>query len=270
MKSLKLTLLGTGSSGGVPRIGNNWGVCDPKEPKNRRTRCAAVVELSDRARPTTEPTRILIDTSPDMREQLLAANISRVDGVIYTHDHADQTGGIDDLRVLAIAQRARVKVHMDAATAKTLKVRAAYCFEGSGDYPPILEEQSLITPRAQFVVTGPCGPLSILPVAQEHGRIGSLGFRFGSIAYCNDLNALPEESIRALKGTEILIIDALRYSEHPSHLNVSQAIELASEIGASRTILTNMHIDLDYKTLQSELPDGVEPGYDGLSVEAPA
>ena len=267
MTQLKFTLLGTGSSGGVPRIGNDWGACDPGEPKNRRSRCAAMAELADLSNPESEPTRILIDTAPDMREQLLAANVGRVDGVLYTHDHADQTGGIDDLRVLAISQRERIKVYMDEATAETLMMRAAYCFQGSGDYPPILDKRESITPFEPLEINGPGGLLSVLPVAQEHGRIGSLGFRIGSLAYCNDLNALPQESLEALKGVEVLIIDALRYSPHPSHLNVSEAIILAGEIGARRTILTNMHIDLDFRTLCAELPDGIEPGYDGLSVE---
>lgn len=269
-RKLNFTLLGTGSSGGVPRIGNVWGACDPNEPKNRRTRCAAMIEVFASDDHADEPTRLLIDTAPDMREQLLAARVARVDGVLFTHDHADQTGGIDDLRVLAIAQRERIKVHMDQATAKTLKARAAYCFEGIGDYPSILDMQDFLSPLHTRTINGPGGEVTVLPVQQVHGRIGSLGFRIGKLAYCNDLNALPAESLTALQGIEIFIVDALRYTTHPSHSNVDQAIAWANEIGAQRTILTNMHIDLDYQTLQRELPSGVEPGYDGQIIKTTA
>ena len=156
---------------------------------------------------------------------------------------------------------------MDEPTANTLMTRAAYCFKGAGDYPPIIDTQSFIKPFKPLRIDGPGGVLSILPIAQEHGRIGSLGFRIGDLAYCNDLNALPSKSIKALKGIEILIVDALRYTAHPSHLNVSEAIALSGEIGARRTILTNMHIDLDYQTLRKELPESIEPGYDGMVIE---
>lgn len=262
---LRFVLLGTGSSGGVPRIGNDWGACDPHEPKNRRLRCAAMVERWHES--ITEPTRILIDTSPDMREQLLAAKVGRIDGVVYTHDHADQTGGIDDLRVLAINQRARIPVHMDEATSRTLMVRAAYCFSGIGDYPAILDMQPYLQARVQRLITGPGGALELLPIAQVHGRIGSLGFRIGKLAYCNDLNALPEESLAALRGVDVFIVDALRYEPHPSHATVSEAIAWAKEIGAKRTVLTNMHVDLDYQTLRKTLPAGIEPGFDGQMIE---
>lgn len=264
---LKFTLLGTGSSGGVPRIGNDWGACDPNEPRNRRSRCCAMVERFEAT--ATEPTRVLIDTSPDIRNQLLAQNVGRIDGVIYTHEHADQVGGIDELRVLAIRQRARIPVHMNARTAAALKMRAGYCFEGVGGYPSILDEQPHMTPLTERLVSGPGGEIGFLPIEQEHGLIISLGFRVGKLAYCNDLNAFPEKSLEALAGVEVFIVDALRYTTHPSHANLDQALTWAKEIGARRTILTNMHVDLDYQTLRKELPEGVEPGFDGLSVELP-
>lgn len=265
---LRLTLLGTGSSGGVPRIGNEWGACDPDEPKNRRSRCSALFEgFSDDHH---EPTRVLIDTSPDMREQLLAASVDRVDGVLFTHEHADQTGGLDDLRVLALRQRARVPVHMDAATDAALRLRFAYCFEGVGGYPPILDPQPLITPMELRTVDGPGGAMAFLPLDQEHGFIRSLGFRVGPVAYCNDLNALPEASLKALEGVRVLVIDALRYTPHPSHANLDQALDWAHQLKAERTVLTNMHIDLDYQTLVRDLPKGVEPGFDGLQIEVQA
>ena len=264
---LKFTLLGTGSSGGVPRIGNDWGACDPDEPRNRRSRCCAMVERFTEV--DAEPTRVLIDTSPDIRSQLLAQNVGRIDGVIYTHEHADQVGGIDELRVLAIRQRARIPIHMEPRTAAALKMRAGYCFEGVGGYPSILDEQPYMEPLKELVINGPGGEIAFLPIEQEHGFITSLGFRIGGLAYCNDLNAFPQESLAALDGVEVFIVDALRYTAHPSHANLDQALAWAQEIGARRTILTNMHVDLDYQTLCRELPEGVEPGFDGLALELP-
>lgn len=261
----KFTLLGTGSSGGVPRIGNDWGDCDPAEPKNRRSRCCAMVERFEPD--SSKPTRVLIDTSPDIRNQLLDQNVGRIDAVLYTHEHADQVGGIDELRVLAIRQRARIPVHMDERTAAALKMRAGYCFEGVGGYPSILEEQEPLKPLELRLIDGPSGQIGFLPIDQEHGHIRSLGYRIGSLAYCNDLNAIPESSMDALSGIDIFIVDALRHTPHPSHANLNQAIEWARVIGARRTILTNMHVDLDYQTLCQTLPEGIEPGYDGLSVE---
>lgn len=210
---LRFTLLGTGSSGGVPRIGNDWGVCDPDEPRNRRGRCSAMAELITTS--GDEPTRVLIDTAPDMREQLLREGVGRIDAVMFTHDHADQTGGIDDLRVLALRQRMRIPVHMDEPTASTLVRRAGYCFEGSGAYPSILDLQPWLEPLTERVIDGPAGELAILPLAQEHGNIRSLGFRIGGLAYCNDLHAIPDESFEALRNLDVFIIDALRYTEHP-------------------------------------------------------
>lgn len=264
-RRLRFTLLGTGSSGGVPRIGNDWGACDPSEPRNRRSRCSALAELTTSN--DNEPTRVLIDTAPDMREQLLREKVGRVDAVMFSHDHADQTGGIDDLRVLALRQRKRIPVHMDEPTASTLMQRAAYCFEGSGAYPPILDLQPWLKPLTPRIIKGPAGDLSILPIEQEHGDIRSLGFRIGGLAYCNDLNAFPEESLNALGDLEILIIDALRYTEHPSHANVEQAIAWVGALKPKRTILTNMHIDLDYQTLRQSLPQGIVPGHDGMAIE---
>jgi len=221
--NLRFTLLGTGSSGGVPRIGNDWGACDPDEPKNRRSRCGAMVERFAETE-GVEPTRILIDTSSDLREQMLKTNTGRIDGVVFTHDHADQTGGIDELRVFAIRQRARIPVYMDAETARTLTVRARYCFEGEGDYPPILDMRPFLEPPMPISVDGASGPITLLPLQQVHGRIGSLGFRIGNLAYCNDVSELPPETLEALEGVEVFIVDALRYTPHPSHATVEQAM----------------------------------------------
>jgi len=262
---LRFTLLGTGSSGGVPRIGNDWGSCDPEEPRNRRGRCSALAELISTQSP--EPTRVLIDTAPDMREQLLRENVGQLDAVMFTHDHADQTGGIDDLRVLALRQRAKIPVHMDEPTSRTLMRRAAYCFEGSGAYPPILDVQPWLEASTERTIAGPAGELAVLPIVQLHGDIQSLGFRIGGLAYCNDLHAFPNESLAVLSGLDTLVIDALRRTEHSSHLNLDQALELVSALKPKRTVLTNMHTDMDYRTLERELPKGVVPGYDGMRIE---
>lgn len=268
MAELSLTLLGTGSSGGVPRIGNDWGACDPGEAKNRRRRCSALI--ARRETPGGPPTRILIDTAPDLREQLLDARIDHLDAVVFSHDHADQTHGLDDLRVLAIRHRARVPVYMDASTASTLVPKFGYCFEGANGYPSILDKQPLIEAYKPFSIDGKGGSIELLPLDQDHGAIRSLGFRCGPLAYCNDLRAMPERSIEALEGLDILVIDALRYTSHPTHLTLEDALSLAQRIGARRTVLTNMHIDLDYETVRRETPENVEPGYDGMVLTAEA
>ena len=263
---LRIILLGTGSSGGVPRVGNDWGVCDPSEPKNRRRRCSALVEYraSDDADGVT---RILIDTSPDLREQLLSQFVDRLDAVFITHDHADQTHGIDDLRALALRSRARVKIHMDTFTASSLTQKFKYCFEGYGGYPPILDLQSPLTVLTPRKVSGPGGSFEVVPVMQEHGRIPSLGFRIGDLAYCNDVNGLPRDSLDALSGLDVFVVDALRYTPHPTHAHLEQTLEWISVLKPRRSILTNLHIDMDYATLLGELPPGVVPGYDGMVIQ---
>jgi len=265
--TLRFTLLGTGSSGGVPRIGNDWGACDRTEPKNRRSRCSALVEVFGDS--GDEPTRILIDTSPDMREQLLREEVERLDAIVFTHEHADQVGGLDDVRVLALRQRARMPVYLDETTSKALRKRFGYCFEGVGGYPAILDPQKLIQPYEPFSIMGPAGAITLLPLDQEHGYIRSLGFRIGDLAYCNDLNSLPERSLSLLSGVDVFVVDALRYASHPSHANLEQALAWADALRPRRTVLTNMHVDLDYQTLVDTLPKSVEPGYDGLQIEIP-
>lgn len=265
-RKVKFTLLGTGSSGGVPRLGGDWGACDPAESKNRRTRCSALVEVWSEQAPDTR-TNVLIDTSPDMREQLLKAEIGRVDAVLFTHDHADQTHGIDDVRPLAIRNRAQVDAFMDVATSETLVKKFSYVFQGANGYPPIYRLQPYIEAYKRFSVDGPGGKVEALPVDQEHGYIRSLGYRFGDIAYCNDLNGLPSEAKAELQGLELLAIDALRYTPHPSHAHLEQTLSWIEELKPRRAVLTNLHVDLDYATLMRELPKGVEPGFDGWSFE---
>ncbi len=263
-RTLKVTLLGTGSSGGVPRIGNEWGACDPREPKNRRSRCSAMVEVFSGS--DTEPTRFLIDAAPDMREQLLRHGVGRLDAVVFSHEHADQVGGIDDLRALVQRQRRRMPVHMDARTARDLATRYAYCFEGAHGYPAILDLQRLLEPGRTFTVDGPGGPVPVLPLEQAHGAIGSLGFRIGRFAYCNDVHDLPDATLRELGGLDWLVVDALRHAPHPSHANVETALGWIRQVQTKRAVLTNMHVDLDYATLARELPEGVEPGHDGYEM----
>jgi len=252
---MKITLLGSGSSGGVPRIGNEWGACDPTEPKNRRRRCSILVE--------NDGTRVLIDTSPDIREQLLDAEVDHVDGVVWSHDHADQTHGLDELRVLAIRNRQRVPVWADAPTLASLKKKFSYCFEqpeGSW-YPAILDAQMMDGPFA-------IGNIDIQPFEQDHGSMISQGFRFGPIGYSNDVVNLSDAAFETLAGVKIWIVDALRYTPHPTHVNVETALEWIERVKPERAVLTNMHVDLDYQTLRRELPAGVEPGYDGMVLEA--
>ncbi len=261
--SFTFTILGSGSSGGVPRIGGGWGACDPSNPRNRRRRASALVRRAGPEGVTT----VLIDTSPDLREQMLDASVDRLDAVLFTHDHADHTHGIDDLRVLALLQKRRVPVHMDDETARTLKSRFAYCFEGTAGsaYPPILESHRLEAGEP-VVIVGAGGPITALPITLEHGDIRALGFRFGNLAYAPDVSAVPPAAKAALAGLDALVIDALRYTPHPSHLSVRQSLVVIAALQPSRAVLTHLHIDLDYAALAAELPANVVPAYDGMEI----
>jgi len=258
---LKFTILGCGTSGGVPRVGNHWGACDPSNPKNRRTRCSLLVERKS----SGGETAVLVDTSPDLRQQLLDAGIGWLDGVLYTHDHADHTHGIDDLRQVTFNGRRRVDVYYDEATGKLLRSRFAYCFEvpPGSEYPAILNGHE-IRAGAPVSIMGAGGGIEALPFRQLHGTGETLGFRFGGVAYSPDVSDLPEESLHALKDLDVWILDALRYTPHPSHLSVEQALAWIARVKPKRAVLTHMHLDLDYAALAKELPPGVEPAYDGM------
>ncbi|MBN8997016.1 MAG: MBL fold metallo-hydrolase [Rhizobiales bacterium] len=260
--SLRATILGCGPSYGVPRIGGIWGACDPNEPKNRRTRCSLIVEQFGES---PDSTAILVDTGPDLREQLLAAEVRRIDAVLYTHPHADHLHGIDDLRAFAMDTRRRVEVYADAHTAERLLEAFGYCFKAppGSSYPPILNLHRIEAGRP-LAIDGPGGPLEILPFRQIHGDISSLGLRFGNLAYSCDVSDFPPESVPALADLDLWILDALRYVPHPSHLSVSEALQWIARIAPKRAVLTHMLNDLDYQTLKRELPQGVEPGYDGM------
>ncbi len=262
--SLLVTILGCGSSGGVPRVGQGWGACDPENPKNRRRRCSLLVEKAEGARRTT----VLVDTSPDLREQLLDAEISRLDGVIFTHEHADHTHGIDDLRPLAMAQRQRVETYLDARTSEFLHRRFGYCFktpEGS-EYPPILSEHRIEVGKP-VTIKGEGGAIQALPIEHTHGSASALGLRFGGLAYSPDVSGVPDKSLPALQGLDVWIVDALRLRPHPSHFTVEQALDWIARLRPRRAILTNLHTDLDYETLRRALPPQVEPAYDGMRIE---
>ncbi len=258
-------MLGSGTSTGVPRIGNDWGVCDPAEPRNRRSRCSILIRSWTQG--AVEPTLILVDTSPDMRDQLLAARVSRLDAVLMTHEHADQCHGIDDLRALVIRHRRRMPVHMNHETAAVIADRFGYCFEGAGGYPAILDKKVDLVAGQVVRIDGAGGPVDILPLAQDHGGIPSLGFRIGTFAYCNDVVRLPEATLERLGGLDTFVVDALRYSDHPTHASVAQALGWVDRVRPRRSVLTNLHVDLDYQKLRAELPAGVEPAYDGLELE---
>jgi phosphoribosyl 1,2-cyclic phosphate phosphodiesterase len=259
--TLKLTILGCGTSGGVPRIGNIWGACDPANPKNRRQRCSVIVQ-KEGAEGTTS---VLVDTSPDLREQLLGVQVGWLDGVLYTHDHADHTHGIDDLRMVSYNGRRRVSVYYDAVTGRQLHQRFGYCFSMSpnGEYPAILEGHE-IEPGVPVRIAGAGGPIEALPFRQRHGSAETLGFRFGGIAYSPDVSDLPDESLEYLQDLDVWIIDALRYTRHPSHFSVDESLAWIERVKPRRAILTHMHVDLDYGALARELPAGVEPAYDGM------
>ena len=261
---LKFTILGCGSSGGVPRAALGWGDCNPQNPKNRRRRTSLLVER----RAASGITRVLVDTSPDLREQLLDAEVDWLDAVFYTHAHADHTHGIDDLRSLVIKHRRRVDVYLDEPTGRALHARFGYCFRSppGSEYPPIVTEHRLAAGRP-VTVEGEGGTVTALPLLQEHGSIASVGFRFGALAYSCDLSGLPAESIAALKGVDVWVVDALRYRPHPSHFSVDDALGWIDRIKPARTILTNLHSDLDYDALRARVPRHVEPAYDGLTIE---
>ena len=261
---LDYVILGCGSSGGVPRADGDWGVCDPSNPKNARTRCSMLVRRRSVAGPAEETT-ILIDTAPDLRLQTAAAGVRRLDAVLFTHDHADQTAGIDDLRAFFLRHRRRTPCYMDAYTRGNIMRRFAYVFEGDGGYPAICDAEPLPDYGAPWTIEGPSGAIPLITFEQDHGDIKSIGYRIGDVAYSSDVVGLPEASFERLQGVRVWIVDALRYRPHPTHATVEQALGWIERVKPERAILTNLHVDLDYETLKRELPDGVEPAYDGLS-----
>ncbi len=249
-------MLGSGTSSGVPRIGGDWGDCDPANPKNRRRRVSVLVQADGKT--------VLVDTGPDMREQLLDAEVRHLDAVFLTHDHADHAHGIDDLRQIFHLMRRPVDCYASAATWQVLKRRFDYVFQGTEFYPPTCVAHTLIGPVA-------VGPLRVTGFEQNHGNIDSTGFRFDSkgaaFAYSTDVKALDSRADSALTGLDLWIVDALRRNPHPTHSHLPQTLAWIDQYRPGRAVLTHMDQSMDYTTLCSELPPGIEPGYDGMQIE---
>lgn len=265
--TLTITILGCGSSGGVPRPGSGWGACDPSNPKNRRRRCSILVERSGAG----GITRVLVDTSPDLREQLLSADVPALDGVLMTHDHADHSHGIDDLRGLVLHTRQRIRVYADTPTETSLRSRFGYLFETppGSYYPPILDLDQITAGREQ-TIEGAGGPITALPFRVEHGpNYEALGFRFGTLAYLPDVSLIPSAAMEAMTGLDVLILDCLRETPHPSHFHLAQSLEAIATLKPRRAILTNLHVDLDYAELSDRLPDDIDVAFDGMTVPVP-
>jgi phosphoribosyl 1,2-cyclic phosphate phosphodiesterase len=247
----------------VPRIGGDWGACDPTNPKNRRRRASLLLQRFGPDGTTT----IIIDTGPDFREQMLDAEIAVADAIVYTHGHADHIHGIDDLRSFVINSRKRVPVWADTATSARLHESFSYCFETPNGslYPPILDEHRITAGKA-FTIDGAGGPIELMPFQQPHGSIHSLGFRIGDFAYCSDVGAVDGDALPYLANLDVWVIDALQYREHPSHMNLEMTLGWIEKLKPKRAILTHMHTPLDYETVLAETPEHVEPAYDGLEI----
>ncbi len=262
---ISFRILGCGSSGGVPRLGGLWGACDPSNPKNHRTRCSLLVTRTHR----DQVTRVLIDTSPDLRAQLLAAEVGRLDAVVYTHAHADHVHGIDDLRMIVFNMRERLQVWADGDTSNDLLGRFGYIFaqpKGS-NYPPICELNAI---KGDITVSGAGGDIVLRPFEVEHGNIEALGFRIGDVAYLPDVSMIPDVVWPMLDELDCWIVDALRRDPHPTHSHLANTLEWIARVAPKRAILTNMHNDLDYATVAAETPEHIQPAYDGMTLTVDA
>ena len=263
---IRVTILGCGSSGGVPRIGGNWGACDPSDPKNRRRRCAILIDRIEGC----AMTRVLVDTGPDLVPQMLDAGVSTLDAVVWTHSHADHAHGIDDLRQMAYNAHARVQGYADAETSASLRDRFGYVFETApgSNYPPICDLHLLDGP---ITIEGAGGPIEIIPFTVPHGEINALGLKIstsgGGIVYLPDVQTIPEDAWPIIGTPEIFICDALRHAPHPSHAHLALTLEWLARSGTPKGVLTNMHIDLDHAKTDAETPDNVTPAYDGMVLE---
>ncbi len=265
-KRLRITLLGSGCSTGVPRVDGYWGACDPDNPKNHRSRCSAWVTLIDDAMPALM-TSVVIDTSPDLRSQVLRAGIPKVDAVLWTHDHADQTHGIDDMRAFIFGREAPIDGYMDRETHDTLMSRFGYVFKGNMGYPPVYNPHILPPHGIRWQIEGEGGALPIVTFDQIHGPIRSVGYRIGDIAYSSDISDMPDESFAALDGVKLWVVDALRYKPHPTHSHLEKTLEWISRLRPQHAILTNLHQDMDYEMLKAQLPANIEPAFDLISHE---
>lgn len=254
---MRITVLGCGPSWGVPRIGNDWGACDPKNPKNRRTRCSLLIEDGGQT--------VLIDTPPDLRQQLLASQIQRIDAVLFTHAHADHSHGIDDLRSVNRMVGKPMPIFGSPFTMDELRARFRYIFAPVDTtapvfYKPAVEPHEITAP---FTAAG----MAIVPFEQDHGFSKTTGYRFGRVAYSTDALQLDDAAFAALDGVELWIVDCIRHAPHPTHSHVERTLGWINRVKPRRAILTHMDETLDYETLRQVLPAGVEPGFDGLRVE---
>ncbi|MGQ3489081.1 MBL fold metallo-hydrolase [Roseovarius pacificus] len=261
MVERRFTILGCGSSGGVPRLGGHWGECDPTNPRNIRRRCSMLIEQEGPG----GITRVLIDTSPDLRAQLLEAGVGELDAVVYTHSHADHVHGIDDLRMIVFNMKRRLPVWADGDTQNALYARFGYAFIQPEDspYPPILDMHTI---NGDVTIDGAGGPVTLTPFEVNHGSIEALGFRIGDLAYLPDVAHIPDDVWPVLEGLECWILDALRRTPHPTHSHLEQSLEWIARVAPRHAVLTNMHIDLDYQTVADETPDHVIPAYDGMTL----
>jgi phosphoribosyl 1,2-cyclic phosphate phosphodiesterase len=255
---MRVTVLGCGPSTGVPVIGGNWGRCDPGDRRNRRRRVSVLVEVGSVV--------ILIDTSPDLREQLLDAGVTRIDAVVLTHAHADHLHGIDDLRSVNRLMRSTISLYADGQTLAEIGRRFGYVLkpveEAGRFYKPTLTPHEIVGP---FEIRG----IPVVPFAQDHGFSTTLGVRIGGMAYSTDVTELDDNAFRAVEGVELWIVDCLRREPHPTHSDLAKTLSWIARVQPRRAVLTHMDQSLDYRELSAELPSGVEPGYDGLVVELP-
>lgn len=269
--TLRATILGCGSSGGVPRVGGSWGACDPKEPKNRRLRCSLLLEQweGDIMPPQDQRTIVLVDTSPDLREQLLSTKTKRLDALLFTHEHADQTHGIDDVRALAYMMSQRIVTYMDAPTKSELVDRFHYLFEKPEGrlHPPILDLQPELIDGAVIDINGPGGTISAEFLAVSHGPTPSGGFKFNDkIAYTPDVWSIEDHVLERMQNLDVWIMDALRYNEHPTHAHADRCLQWISRTRTQQAVLTNLHIDMDYQILCAELTGRHTAAYDGMEI----
>ena len=255
--SLKFTILGCGSSMGVPRPDGYFGKCNPNNLKNYRTRCSAILQ--------TKTDSVLIDTSPDLRTQLIKNKINNIDKVLYSHMHADQTHGINDLRVFYIKKRKPIKIYADKITKKHLNNTFSYCFKNSNkEYPAILK-MNLI--KDKFLIKNGPKNINVRSIKVEHGKVNSVCYIFDKkLAYISDVSKIYKKDYRFFKNLKYLVIDCLWYKNHPSHLNLEQSLELIKIFSPKKAVLTNLHSELDYEILKKKLPKNVFPAYDGLNL----
>ena len=263
VSSMRITLLGTGTSTGIPVIGCLCRVCTSEDQRDRRSRCACYVQVGELG--------LVIDTGPDFRQQMLRERIARIDAVLYTHHHYDHISGIDDLRPYFFENRTAMPCYALPATARVLRRMFAYIFEPDGTYvavPPLnlREVSGAFTVESRYK-TG--RPITVVPLPLVHGNMSVVGYRIGGFAYVTDTSFIPEETFAQLKGVDILVLDALRHEPHPTHFNIEQAVSAARRIGARRTYLLHITHSILHAEEDARLPEGIALGYDGLSFDAP-